>query len=295
MQPEYLLQFFISGVTNGSIYALIAIGFSITFGATKLINFAQGEFGMLGGFIAVTLLRQLGLPLIVALPFSICIVAALGGILERVTLRPFRRATHLQLVTITLGTGVLLKAIAVIVWGKDATFLPAFSGETPFEVAGATITPQSLWIIGAACVAVLLLALFYARTAWGKATQAAAMNPSAAHLVGIPVETIATVAFAVAAGMGALAGVLIAPVTAVHFNVGTFMGLKGFAAAALGGLGSFPGAIIGGLMLGLLESFGAGLLSSGYKNAIALGVVILVLMARPAGIIGSIVGNVEEA
>lgn len=295
MATEYLLQFFISGITNGSIYALIAIGFSITFSATKLINFAQGEFGMLGGFITVTLLKQLGLPLIVAVPVAICLVALLGGLMERVTLRPFRQASHLQLVTITLGSGVLLKALAVIVWGKDATFLDAFSGEEPLEIAGATITPQALWIIGTALVAMILLALFYARTAWGKATQATAMNPQAADLVGIPVETVSTVSFAVAAGMGALAGILIAPITAVHFNTGTFLGLKGFAAASLGGLGSFPGAIIGGLVLGLLEAFGAGLISSGYKNAIALTVVILVLMLRPGGIVGSILGNVEEA
>lgn len=294
METERLLQFLISGVTNGSVYALVAIGFSITFSATKLINFAQGEFGMLGGFLAVTLFRHAGLPLAVALPLAVLAVAGVGLVLERVTLRPFQRASHLQLITITLGAGVLLKAVAVILWGKDPLVLPAFSGERPIAVLGAALMPQSLWIMGTALAAVTLLALFYSRTAWGKAAQAAAMNPAAADLVGIPVATVSTLAFTVAAGMGALAGVLIAPVTFVHFNAGTFLGLKGFAAAVLGGLGSFPGAIAGGLVLGVVEAFGAGLISSGYKNAIALAVVVLALMLRPGGIVGSAVGNVEE-
>ncbi|MFQ5341077.1 MAG: branched-chain amino acid ABC transporter permease [Anaerolineae bacterium] len=294
MHSEQLLQFFVSGLANGSIYALVAIGFTITFSATQLISFAQGEFGMIAGFLTLTFYQAIGLPLLAAILLAIITVAGLGFFLERLTMRPFYGSGHLQVITITIGAGVLLKAAAAIIWGKEYEALPSFSGDAPINVAGAAIMPQSLWIMGVTLVAVALLALFYQRTAWGKAIQAAAMNPLAANLVGVPVDTVTTVAFTVGAGMSALAGVLIAPISFVHFNAGTFLGLKGFSAAVLGGMGSFPGAIVGGLVLGLVEAFGAGLLSSGYKSAIALGVLLLVLMLRPGGIVGSTLGHMEE-
>jgi len=283
------LQFVAGGLTAGAIYALVALGFSIVYNTTHAINFAQGEFVMVGGMGAVSL-AGLGLPLIAAVPLAVLGAAIVGVLVQRLALEPARSAGQADVVTliiITIGVALLLRGLAQVVWDKRIHPLPAFSGSTPIAIGGATILPQSLWILGCTAVAVLALGGFFGRTLHGKAMRATAMNPLAAQLMGISTRGVVVASFALAAALGALGGVLTAPITFTSYDVGVMLGLKGFAAAMLGGLGSFAGAIAGGLLLGLIEGLGAGFLSSAYKDAIAFVVILAVLFFMPGGLIGA--------
>jgi branched-chain amino acid transport system permease protein len=287
---DLLLQFVLSGVMVGSIYALIALGFTIVFNATEAINFAQGEFVMLGGMTAVALYRA-RLPLVVACLGAVVIVTLIGLALERLTLAPLRQVSVTNLIIITIGGSTLLKGSAMLTWGKDAASLPSFSGDTPIRVFGATFLPQGLWILGTTLVVVVAVRLFFERTTTGKAMRAVAANRFAATLMGINIKAMVACSFALAGAVGAVAGVIITPVALTQFDRGTILGLKGFSAAILGGLGSGPGAMIGGLLLGVLESIGAGFVSSGYKDAIAFLLLIAMLLVRPQGLFGARTGR----
>jgi branched-chain amino acid transport system permease protein len=273
---DLLLQFVFSGLMVGSIYALIALGFTIVYTATEAINFAQGEFVMLGGMTAVALFGA-GLPLGVAFAGAVFIVTIIGLLLERLTLAPLRNVTLTNMIIITIGGSIFLKGSAMLLWGKDAASLPSFSGDTPFRVLGASFLPQALWIIGTAMVVVVLVRTFFARTTTGQAMRAVAANRFAATLVGINVKAMTAYSFALAAAVGAVAGIIITPVALTQFDRGTMLGLKGFSAAVLGGMGSSPGAVVGGLLL----------ISSAYKDAIAFILLIIVLLVRPQGILGA--------
>jgi branched-chain amino acid transport system permease protein len=279
-----ILQFFFSGLTNGAIYALIALGFSIIFNSTSIINFAQGEFVMLGALAVISLFSMgLGLPL--AFVLAIIIGTVIGLAFERFAIRPARDATPISLIIITVGGGVLLKGLAMLLWGKDAYTLPPFSSQKPVMLAGATILPQSLWIIGLTILLVCGLEIFLRFTILGKAMRAASFNPVAARLVGIRVSQMVQFSFALSAGLGAAAGVMIAPITMGVYDMGTMLGLKGFCAAVIGGLGSIFGGVLGGLILGIAEAFTSGMLSSGYRDAVAFLILLLVLFFRPQGLI----------
>ena len=237
------LQFVASGLTAGAIYALVALGFSIVYNASGAINFTQGEFVMIGGMSAVTLLGT-GLPLAVAVPLAVVAAVVVGLLLEKLAIEPARHADTVTLIIITIGASLFLRGLAQLVWDKRIHALPAFSGDAPIGVLGATIVPQSLWVIGGT-------------------------------------------ALAVAALLGALGGVLTAPITFTSYDTGVMLGLKGFAAAMLGGLGSFVGAVTGGLVLGLVEALGAGFVSSAYKDAIAFVIILAVLFFLPGGLVGA--------
>ncbi len=281
------VQFLASGLTAGSIYALVALGFSIIFNASRVINFAQGEFVMIGGMSAVSLVA-LGMPMPVAILGAVGIAAIVGLALERLAVGRARNADVVTLIIITIGASIFLRGLAQLVWDKRIHPLPALSGDTPISFLGATIIPQSLWILGATVAVVIALSWFFRRTMLGKAMLATSYNQLAAQLVGIDVKKVLFASFGLAAALGALAGVLIAPITFASYDVGIMLGLKGFAAAILGGLGSFPGAIVGGLVLGLLESLGAGYVSSAYKDVIAFVLILIVLFFRPDGILGAV-------
>lgn len=283
---DLLLQFVFSGLMVGSIYALIALGFTIVYTATEAINFAQGEFVMLGGMTAVALVGT-GMPLLAAFAGSVLIVTLVGLLLERLTLAPLKNVSLTNLIIITIGGSIFLKGSAMLLWGKDAAALPSFSGDTPIRVFGASFLPQALWIIGTAMVVVVLVRTFFARTTTGQAMRAVAANRFAATLVGINVKAMTAYSFALAAAVGAVAGIIITPVALTQFDRGTMLGLKGFSAAVLGGMGSSPGAVVGGLLLGVLESLGGGFISSAYKDAIAFILLIIVLLVRPQGILGA--------
>jgi len=283
------LQFVAGGLTAGAIYALVALGFSIVYNASHAINFAQGEFVMVGGMCAVSLVG-IGLPLWAALPLAIAGAALVGLLVQRLALEPAQaggRADVVTLIIITIGVGLFLRGLAQVLWDKGIHPLPAFTGSAPIAIGGASVLPQSLWVLGGTALAVLALGWFFGRTLYGKAMRAAAINPMAAQLMGISTRGVMRTSFALAAALGALGGVLTAPITFTSYDVGVMLGLKGFAAAMLGGLGSFGGAVAGGLLLGLLESFGAGFVSSAYKDALAFVVILGVLFLLPGGLVGA--------
>ena len=280
------LQFVASGLTAGAIYALVALGFSIIYNASGAINFAQGEFVMVGGMSAATMWAA-GLPLAAALPLAVVAAVVVALLVEKLAIEPARHAGTVTLIIITIGVALFLRGLAQLIWGKGVHRLPAFSSEQPLEFMGATVLPQSLWVIGGAAVAVVALSAFYGRTLMGKAMLATSHNRLAAQLVGINTRGVLFASFGLAAALGALAGVLIAPIAFTSYDTGIMLGLKGFAAAMLGGLGSFGGAVLGGLLLGLLEGLGAGFVSSAYKDAIAFVVILAVLFLMPGGLLGA--------
>jgi branched-chain amino acid transport system permease protein len=280
------LQFLVSGITVGAIYALVGLGFSIIYNASHVINFAQGEFVMLGGMGTVFLIAA-GLPMIVAAPLAICLVVLVGLLLEKLAVEPARNATVVTLIIITIGASILIRGIVEVTLGKDFHPLPAFTGDSAIMVGGAAVQPQSLWILGALALVVAALRWFFERTRLGKAILATSYNPLAAQLVGIETRTILLVSFGLSAALGALAGILTAPITLTKYDIGIMLGLKGFAAAILGGLGSSYGAVAGGLLLGVLEAMSAGYISSAYKDAVAFVIILGVLFFMPSGLFGT--------
>jgi branched-chain amino acid transport system permease protein len=281
------LQFTAGGLTAGSIYALVALGFSIIYNASRVINFAQGEFVMIGGMSAVSL-GAAGAPMALAIAGAVAIAAGVGLALEKFAIARARRASVVTLIIITIGASILLRGLAQLVWDKGLHPLPPLSGDKPIAIANATILPQSLWVLGVTVAIVAALSWFFRRTRFGKAMLATSHNRLAAQLVGIDVGLVLLASFGLAAALGAIAGVLIAPIAFTSYDTGVMLGLKGFAAAILGGLGSFPGAIAGGLTLGLVESFGAGFVSSAYKDVIAFAIMLGVLFLRPDGLAGAL-------
>ena len=284
MSPQ-LLQYLLSGLTVGAIYALVALGFSIIYNASNVINFAQGEFVMIGGMATVSLIK-VGVPLALAAALAIAATTLVGLALEKFAVERVRGESVVTLIIITIGASILLRGLAGLVWDKNLHALPAFSGERPIALGGATILPQSLWVVGVTLAVVAALWWFFNRTLHGKAMLATSHNRLAAQLVGISVRRVLLVSFGLSAALGALAGILIAPITFTAWDVGVMLGLKGFAAAILGGLGSGPGAVLGGLTLGLLEALSAGYVSSAYKDVIAFGIMLAVLVLMPSGLLG---------
>ncbi|PIW21685.1 MAG: branched-chain amino acid ABC transporter permease, partial [Candidatus Aquicultor secundus] len=286
MQFDQFMQYLISGITSGSIYALIALGFTLIYNSTQLINFAQGEFVMLGGLITVSLYTAAGLPLVLAIIIAIAIVTAIGVIFERLAIRPLRNSSIITLIIVTVGASILFKNVAMILWGRDPQTLPPFTGDKPIPVLGASVVPQTIWVVCILLVTVILLQVFYKRSIIGKAMKACSINPSAAQLMGINTSSIVMLSFAMSAAFGAVAGILITPISMTSYSVGSFLGLKGFAGAVLGGLDNPLGAVVGGLLLGVLESLSVGVIDSGYKDAIAFLILLLVLFFKPSGILG---------
>jgi len=280
-----LAQYLLSGLTVGAIYALVALGFALIYNASHVINFAQGEFVMIGGMAAAAFIES-GLPLPVAIVASIGLATLVGLALEKLAVEPARGASVVTLIIITIGASIFLRGLASLVWDKKIHPLPAFSGEAPISLGGATLLPQTLWVLGATLATVGLLWWFFNRTLTGKAILAVSHNRLAAQLMGISVRRVLLVSFGLSAALGALAGILIAPISFTSWDVGVMLGLKGFAAAILGGMGSGPGAIAGGLALGLIESLGAGYLSSAYKDVFAFVIILAALVFLPNGLAG---------
>jgi branched-chain amino acid transport system permease protein len=285
------LQFFFSGLTVGAVYALVALGFTLIYNASDVINFAQGEFVMLGGMTTV-FLALAGVPLPLAALAAVIVTVAIGLALHRLAIEPAGGASAVALIMITIGASIFLRGAAQIVFDKRFHSLPHLFGADPIRLGGAAILPQSLVVLAGAVVIVVLLWLFVDRTLLGKAVIATAANRLAARLVGIDTRAIVGLSFALSAAIGAVAGILVAPITLTSYDVGTLLALKGFAAAMLGGIGSALGAVVGGLVLGMLEAFSAGYLSSKYKDAVAFIVILGVLLAMPEGLLGR--GRVER-
>ena len=280
-----LLQFLFSGLTVGAVYALVALGFTIIFNASGVVNFAQGEFVMLGGMTTV-FAHAAGLPLPLAALIAIAATAVIGVALNRLAIEPARGAPVVSLIIITIGASIFVRGAAQLVFDKQIHSFPAFSGDAPIHVLGATILSQSLWVIGGAVAVFAALWLFFTRTLLGRAVLATSNNRLAAQLVGIDTKFVMTLSFALSAAIGAFGGVLVTPITLTSYDVGLGLALKGFAAAMLGGMGNPKGAFAGGLLLGLIEALTAGYLSSQYKDAAAFVIILAVLFFLPQGLFG---------
>ncbi|MDD5643579.1 MAG: branched-chain amino acid ABC transporter permease [Syntrophales bacterium] len=281
-----LLQFIFAGLTGGAIYALVALGFGVVHNTMGIVNFTQVDFVSLGGMILFSALFAAGLPMPLALVAAIIGVTLVAVAVEEVGLRPSRSQSHLVLIFLTIGLSIILRGVMKIIWGKNRMAVPPLSGEEPVRLWGATILPQTLWILALTAGAIVLLVLFFRKTSMGLAMRGVAANEEAAATVGLKVRRVKAMSFALAGALGGLAGCLVTPITTLSYDVGVLLGLKGFAAAILGGFGSFPGAILGGLILGLLETLGAAYISSAYKDVIAFVVLLLVLFIRPRGLLG---------
>jgi branched-chain amino acid transport system permease protein len=279
------LQYLLSGLTVGSIYALAGLGFAMIYNASQVINFAQGEFIMIGG-MAASSLAAAGVPLWAAVLLAVVITVLVGIALEQLAIAPARNADVVTVIIITIGASIFLRGMAEVIWGKDPRALPAFSGETPINILGAAASRQSLWVVGVSLVLILVLGWFFNRTLAGKAMLATSYNRVAAQLMGISVKKVLTASFAMSALLGAVGGIIVTPITFTSYESGIMLGLKGFAAAVLGGLGNGAGAVAGGLVVGIAEALGAGYLSSAYKDAIAFVIILLVLLFMPNGLFG---------
>jgi len=282
-----VVQYILSGVTVGSIYAIVAIGFNIIYSTTGVINFAQGEFVMLGGMVAVSLLRVFPLP--VAVAGAVVTVALCGALLEIAFFRRLRHPSALQMIIITIGLSIVIQEAALHIWDEKVRSLPYFTGTeiTSIHLFGAAVSPQVLWVLGTVSLAVLGLHAYFRYALAGKAMRACASNPEAALLMGIDAATMRTASFALSAGLGALAGCVMSPITMTHYEMGTGLAIKGFAAAILGGLGNHSAALVAGLAVGLAESCSVAVLPAAYKDAVAFGILVAVLFVRPHGLFGS--------
>ncbi len=284
MLAEFL-QFLFSGITVGATYALAALGFTLIYNASNVINFAQGEFIMLGGMLAVYF-SQAGLPLPVALVLAIVVPAIVGVVVEKLAIEPVKGAESVTLIIITIGASLVIRGLVQVWLGKNTFSLPAFSGDVPLHFLGATLMPQSLWVLGVTAVVVLALWYFFNHTLHGKAMLATSHNRVAAELVGINTNWVLFLSFAMSASLGALGGILVTPITLTSYDVGIMLGLKGFVAAVVGGLGNGLGAVVGGLLVGILEAMGAGYISSSYKDAMPFVLILLILFFMPRGLFG---------
>jgi len=287
MTLELFLQYLVAGLTYGSVYAVVAIGFNIVYNASGVINFAQGEFVMLGGMTAASLSRVLPLPLAVA--GAVAATAAVGALVELAFVRWLTRPSLLRLVVITIGVAILLREAALAVWGEGVRSLPYFSGTevSAFALGGVRVSPQVLWVLGTTAATVALLGLFFGHTMLGWEMRACAANRDAAALCGIPTRRLLTLSFALAAAIGALAGCVVSPLSYTSYSMGEGLAVKGFTVAILGGLGNSSGAVAAGLVLGVLESLSVSLWPTAYKDVVALTALLGILSLRPSGLFGS--------
>jgi branched-chain amino acid transport system permease protein len=281
-----MLQLIISGLALGSIYALIGLSLVLIHKATDVVNFAQGEMAMFSTFLSFALLSNVGLPLIVVVLLSFPIGAILGALVERVFIQPISNDPPVNLLIVTIGLWIIFNNLAGWMWGYDPYTFPSLFPEQPFEIAGARISPNSLGIIAVALLVMAALYVFFEHTREGTAMRAASTNRLAARLMGIRVSRVWLLSWALAGGISSIAGVLIAPVTFLDFEMMVAVLLKGFAGAILGGFNSLPGAVVGGFTVGLLEVLFGSLISSTFKDNFAFVIIILVLMLRPNGIFG---------
>ena len=281
------LQYLLSGITKGSIYAVVAIGFNLIYSATGIINFAQGEFVMLGGMVAVTLAHYVPLP--VAIAGAVGVVALVGCLLELALFRRLQRHSVLHLIIITMGLSIVIQEAALHIWDEKVRSLPYFTGSEVSSVRflGAAISPQVLWVLGTVALVVLALHVFLRYTLQGRAMRACSSNPEAAMLAGINIPNMRTLSFGLSAGLGALAGCVISPMTMTHYEMGGPLAIKGFAAAILGGLGNPMAAVAGGLLVGILEAASVSRLPAVYNDVAAFAILLFVLFVRPQGLFGS--------
>jgi branched-chain amino acid transport system permease protein len=278
-----LLQLVFSGLAQGAVYGLIALGFVAIFAVREIVNLAQGEYAALAGLSAISAVTA-GVPLLPAVVVVVPMVVMVAVLIERLCIAPIRKMTPLLSIILTLGISTALKAIMLLIWGPQARGLPAFPGRD-IVLAGVSIRSQELWILGISAVVGAAVVWAYEHTLLGKAMRACAEQPVAARLVGISPRMATMIAFGVAGFVGAVAGLVGSPIYFSSWDYGLGLGLKGFVAATLGGLVSLRVALFGGLLLGVLENLVAGYIDTGYRDAVAFLVLLLVLLVRPQGLV----------
>jgi len=277
-----LFAFLLSGLTVGFVYALVGMGFTVIYNSSGIINFAQGEFVMAGGMVMVFLLHA-GIPMVPAFGLAILVTAMLGILLWKL-IDLSRDSSQVSLIILTLGYAIFLRGLTEVVLDKELHTMPSFVGDGSFEIFGAILSYQALLIIIVSLLIVIGLYLFFRHTRTGKAMIAVSDNVDSARLMGINVRTILMLNFALSASIAAIGGILLTPIASTNYEVGIMLGLKGFAAAIIGGLSNPFGAVLGGLILGLIEALVAGYISSEYKDAVAFIIMLLILFMRPGGI-----------
>jgi branched-chain amino acid transport system permease protein len=284
MNLAQVVQYGLSGITVGSIYAITAIGFNIIYSCTGIINFAQGEFLIVGAMTAISLSRIVPLP--VAILGAVVLTTILGGLIELVFIRRARDASVLRLIVITIGISILIREAMLHIWDEKPHALPYFTGTeiSTVTILGAHISLQILWVLGVSAVIVAALTLFFRFTLTGRAMRACADDRMAARLCGINDRWMVTLSFMLSAGIGALAGCVISPVTQTQYDMGAPLAIKGFTVAILGGLGNSLAAVAAGLFLGLLEAFVVSQFAAAYKEVVAIVVLLLILVFRPSGL-----------
>ncbi len=279
-------QYLFTGITIGATYALVALGFTIIYNASHVINFAQGEFLMIGGMATVAFMGM-GMPMFLAIILAVLLACLVGVALQKFAIAPARNADVVTLIIITIGASIFIRGVAQVIWGKDYHVMPPFSGDESIRLFGAVLNPQSLWVLGIGAVLVVALILFFTKTLMGRAILGTSMNRLAAQLVGVKTQFVLMLAFGLSAFLGSVAGVTVAPITFTSYDIGILLALKGFVAAAMGGLGSGLGAVVGGILLGVVEAMTAGYISSDYKDAVAFSMILLVLFFMPRGLFGA--------
>jgi branched-chain amino acid transport system permease protein len=282
-----VLQLLLAGVAQGCVYALVALGFVLIYKATETVNFAQGDLMMLGGFFALTASVMLGWPYWATILFAVAAMAVVGMLIERVVLRPVLGQPAFTVVMITIGIGYVLRGAVTMIpgWGTDTYTFPTPFADGTFKLGEVIFAEQQVAVIVMTAALVASLYVFFRYSKLGVAVQATSQNQLAAAYMGIPVRRVNMMIWGLSAGVAAFAGILLAPATFVHSNMG-FIGLKAFPAAVVGGFGSVPGAIVGGLIIGLVEAFAGRYLPEGFKDIAAYVVVLVVLLIKPSGIFG---------
>ena len=280
-------QLLVGGIAVGCIYALIGLGYSLIYSASALMSFVQGEIFMLGAYVAYTIYVGMNAPFLVAVLLAIAIMFLFGIVLQRGMISPLlkRGAQQIHIVLATIGLSIFLKNLAMIIWDSDVKNFPSALGEDPVHLGNISLSPQQIAIVIITFVCMIALHLFMSRTKMGTSLRAAAQDSMAAGVMGINVPLTVGIAWALAAALSAVAGILLAPIYGVYPKMGAILSTKGFAAAVLGGYGNMYGAIIGGLIFGIVETMAAGYISSSFKDIISFGVLILVLFVMPHGIL----------
>ena len=281
------LQFLFSGLTIGAVYALVGTGFNIIYNATSIINLAQGEFVVMGGLMMWFFTESVKLPFFAATLLTILTAGLVGMIMERLTIRPLKKTDLLLMIMVTISVSIVLRGILMFKFGKDTYSYPPFTEGEPLNIYGAVIQQQTLWVVGVTALCIVSLFLFFNKTIIGKAMKACSVDPTAARLVGINVSQMVMLSFVFSAMVGAIGGITITPISLMDYDRGPMLAVKGFCAAIMGGLGRGRGAVMGGFLIGILESMTAGYLHSGLKDAVALVILLLILFFRPSGIFGS--------
>lgn len=283
---DQIFQYVVSGITIGSIYVLIAVGFTVIHNTTSVLNFAQGDFVVWGGFGLVLFCTKLGLPLPIGFALAMVGVFVIGAVIERLAIYPLRKATLLSLVVVTIAISSTMSGASLLIFGKELQSFPGFSQRGSLKLFGAFISPQVIWILCFIVITIFILWYFFSKTIYGKAMRACSEDRTAARAMGINPDWMSSLSWGISGALGASAGALVIPITLMDFSAGGMFVIKGLAAIVLGGIGSYPGAVVGGLLVGLIESICAGLISPLNKDIFAMLAIIVMLLVRPSGIFG---------